>query len=497
MDAEVGFLLGDEFLASRCVTLAQDNGVRARIVVSSAEGYLKALRELESDGVDVIVAPLSVCHQLQGHAFVPVVALAPGILDILAALREAVSHGSRVGILHFGRSRVLPESLPRLLEVDIVDLMTGRSKREIELVLGKARSDGIQVIVTGGAAISVASRLGFQAIEVGLSKETLLEILEKALELGRATRRLSSRLRRLVELYPDRPRPRAPLENIVAESRPMREVKAYAARVAVDPECVLFVGEAGSGRSFLAAEIHVASDRSDEELTHFQCNAYPEGSLENSLEEAVKSAQRGTLFLAEVHTLPEPIQGRVAGVLTKAAGGEGPRVLASCLSEGDLETHLLTGFPHVVKVPPLRDRVEDIRGLFERFVREAAAGPTGISPLLDAGLLSEVGWERLSLYRWPGNARELKNLAIRYVSSAAVAPCKPLTVLEAELLEGLGEAEAHGSVTVTIGPLEDMIEQIFRAALLGSGGNRSEVARQLGISRTTLWKRLKKKEESV
>jgi len=497
MDVTVGFITSDPDLASHCAAAASGLGVQCLPAVSPPEGYLRSLRELEGSGCNAVVAPSHVVPALQGHSRLPVVPLSPGPYDVLRALGEARTLGDHIALLHFGPGALPVQLFRELVGTSIIEITPGRSRDQILSALRDSRAKGLQVVVSGQGVASLASWTGLKAVEIRVGPEALADAVARAAEMGRVTRRLSSRLQRLSEAFPD-PEPRALTPDLVTESPAMKEVKSRLVAVATREEPVLFLGEAGTGRQFWARQVHLARGRKAASFISLECLSLACGEAEEALSRALALAKGGTLFLSNVASLPRDTQRRVRGLLDVVphnAQGEGILLCASaCVRGPGDEAGLLGAFPLSVQVPPLRQRIEDIEPLFCAFVRELAPTPGELGRFFDVGFLSDAGWSRLKSHDWPGNVRELRNLAVRYVTLARATPPRSLDEVEREVLNGLQKAGASpGYVKVPVGPLEDMVDEILRKTLASAGGNRSEVARRLSISRTTLWKRLKKR----
>ena len=200
----------------------------------------------------------------------------------------------------------------------------------------------------------------------------------------------------------------------------MRAVLEIVATVAAYDVPVLFRGESGSGKSVLARALHAASPRRLGSLVRVDCRALEgEGpATAHVLYTALDGAAGGTVLLEEVGGLPKPLQGPVASLIepTRSAGARvrvvatSARDLEGAARAGPFSEELLARLAVVeVRVPPLRERREDILPLAHRFVVAFTLGdgpPPALTARAERALLA---------YAWPGNVRELRNAMQRAV----------------------------------------------------------------------------------
>lgn len=323
-------------------------------------------------------------------------------------------------------------------------------------------------------------------------------------------------------------------EDLVVRSPALQATRLTAQRYAGTDLTVLITGESGTGKELFAHAIHQASRRKDGPFVAINCAALPESLLESELfgydEGAFTGARKGgkaglfelahggTLFLDEVGELPLPVQARLLRVLqageVRRVGGDrlipvNVRVLAAtnrplqqAVQEGRFREDLFFRLSVLtLVVPPLRERLEDIPHLAARFLTEAARAGAPRHHLGEAELAV------LRSFSWPGNVRQLRNVLLRY--AVLMTPGEPgvplLRRLLAEESGHLGQPAAQPAnlladpadrISVQVGPLDDMIAEILRT-LEQREGDRARVARILGISRTTVWRRLKDGQEEL
>jgi two-component system response regulator AtoC len=311
--------------------------------------------------------------------------------------------------------------------------------------------------------------------------------------------------------------------SIVAESPAMKRVMDVIARVAPKDVTVLLTGESGAGKDIVATVLHAHSRRADKPLVRFNAAAIPgelaEAELFGHTKGAFTGAQaarqgyfqqahKGSLFVDEIGELPLAIQAKVLRALqsgeVQQVGGRPEivdtrliaatnRDLAAEVKAGRFREDLFYRLNVVpIRVPPLRERPEDVEPLVRVFVRQYAEryGMGGVE--VEPGLV-----EALRSAAWPGNVRELENTVARLL---ALAPDERITLaLWRSLSEGPSSAGAQVSAGRDPGPghpLRGRVEAFERSliaeAFEAAAHNQSETARRLGISRPALIEKLHK-----
>jgi DNA-binding NtrC family response regulator len=304
-------------------------------------------------------------------------------------------------------------------------------------------------------------------------------------------------------------------KNIVAESQKMQVVLALVERVAPTNATVLIGGESGVGKDLVARAIHEHSNCASGPFLKINSTAIPENLLESELfgyekgafSGAVTSkpgkfelADKGTLFLDEIGDVPPPIQVKLLRVLQdrefERLGGTKThkvdvrliaatnRDLRAALEEGTFREDLYYRLNVVaIDIAPLRDRKEDIPALADFFVKKYAK-ETG-KPVQG---LTPQAIHLLMDYHWPGNVRELENIVQR-----SVTLCSGTTLDAADIQFDTARARRssdHQPVLPEGVTLDQWEQEIIREALKRAGGNKSQAARALGLSRNALRYRL-------
>ncbi|CAN7582279.1 propionate catabolism operon regulatory protein PrpR [Caballeronia sp. LjRoot29] len=310
------------------------------------------------------------------------------------------------------------------------------------------------------------------------------------------------------------------IEDLSGTSEAIEQVRERARRYARTDATVLIRGESGTGKELVAQGIHTASARREFAFVALNCGAFPDTLLESELfgyEEGaftgarrggkaglIESAHRGTLFLDEIGEMPMPLQSRLLRVLQEREvvrlGSTEPlqvdvRVVAAThrglneqLQAGQFRADLYYRLNILnLVLPPLRERSPDIAGLAAQLLSQ-----TGRAVSVDAarGVL-EPALALLVAYRWPGNVRELQNVIERIAVELDETPGMRVTP---ELLRSIApelqdSESASGPETLKQRSRKVEADEI-RAMLDSFDGNREEVARALGISKTTLWRKL-------
>lgn len=300
------------------------------------------------------------------------------------------------------------------------------------------------------------------------------------------------------------------------ESAPMRQLRGIVEKVARTDANILITGENGTGKEMLAREIHRLSERGKAPLVTVDMGAITESLFESELFGHVKGAftdakadrpgkfeiaNHGSLFLDEIGNLSYHLQAKLLTVLQQRSvirvGDNTPipidirlicatnRDLPEMVCEGHFREDLLYRVNTIhLEIPPLRERPEDILPLARIFLEKYAALYKRAVPTL-----SPDAEKQLREYPWMGNIRELEH-AIEKALIIADGPMldgRSLNLPEAQGATPATKADAPGATT-----LEEMEYQMIKAAIDKFSGNLSLAANQLGISRQTLYNKMKR-----
>jgi DNA-binding NtrC family response regulator len=325
---------------------------------------------------------------------------------------------------------------------------------------------------------------------------------------------------------------------IVGESPALFEALEVASRAA-DSDCpILITGENGTGKELLALALHRASRRARAPFVAVNCPAIPKELVESELFGHTKgaftgatmarvgrftAADKGTLFLDEIGEMDHAIQSKLLRVLqdyqVTRVGESRPhhvdvRVVAATnrdldemVAQGTFREDLYYRLNVLqIHLPPLRERCEDIPPLVAHFLETISAHRKQPAPTLGPEVM-----EALVAYHWPGNVRQLRNIVERLVilqrgaevslrHLPACVTCQRSNRAEASVAAPGGEEELFGApLQLPAGgldlreALQHFEDSMIRQALLQTGGNKNQAAKILGLNRTTLVEKLRKR----
>jgi DNA-binding NtrC family response regulator len=388
---------------------------------------------------------------------------------------------------------------------------------------GRSGLEWVQELREGGAAMDVIFITAYADVEATIAAlrsgaadfllkpfrvEQIVTAVERCFERRRLARE-NKVLRRELDGFVDRQYGGI---GMVGRSPAMHEVYEVIERVARTPTSVLIEGETGTGKELVARAIHKFSSSSGP-FVPVNCVAISQDLFESELFGHTKGAFTGAhqareglfsfagggiLFLDEISEMSTALQAKLLRVLesrrVRPVGSDRElavdtrivtatnRNLANEVKAGRFREDLYYRLNVVtIKVPPLRQRREDIPELLE-FLSKSLAAELGMTPLV----FSEADVARLQQYEWPGNVRELKNL----VERALLLGRLPLDALPA----GPGTVDASEPSSYGFPadwPLERVEKDHMLRVLESAGGNKSEAARRLAVSRKTLERRLR------
>lgn len=345
-----------------------------------------------------------------------------------------------------------------------------------------------------------------------LTKPTNLEELEFLVKKAFSSHQLEEENRELKqELF----RERYDQGQLIARSQRMKDLLKTVDKIAASNASVLIEGESGTGKELIARRIHELSPRKQNPFIAVHCAALTETLLSSELfghekgaftgatdrkKGRFERAHQGSLFLDEIGEITKDTQVKLLRVLQE---GEFERVGGTKTIKVDVRLIAATNKTLLdevqqqkfredlyyrinviyLKVPPLRDRKEDIEPLVEAFIRQYAA--------LNAKKVRGIEKNALEVlvgYNWPGNIRELKNVVERMIVLSS-EDMLTLDLISEDIRQGrkpLGEITPLQGIT-TISAAE---KELIRNALVENKGNKSAAAEKLGISRRTLYRKL-------
>jgi len=408
----------------------------------------------------------------------------------------------------------LEKSATKAYDLILVDVMM--PEMDGITMLRELRSSGNEVpviVMSGHGTIDTAleaTRLGAKDfIEKPIASERLLLSLEHALELTRLEKE-NEELRKAT----------GAADGLLGESAPMRQLKEQIALAANANAPVLIAGERGTGKELVARAIHLGSKRAEGPYEKLNCAAVPAELIESELfghesgaftgatkqrKGKFERANGGTLFLDEVGDMPSNMQAKLLRVLQegeieRVGGSEllhvDVRVVAATnksfrkeIEEGRFRADLydrLNVLP--LRVPPLRERSEDIGLLAAHFLRQACQNNDRRGKSLSDGAMN-----LLRKYDYPGNVRELRNLVERIV---ILTPGDQITESDARALlpiagGGGGGGGYYRPGTALKSIMEEVERDLITRALEHHQGHITNTAADLGLARSHLYKKMK------
>ena len=370
------------------------------------------------------------------------------------------------------------------------------------------------ILLTGQGSVEDAVRAvkeegAFYYFEKPINTRALSIVLQRAIEQS-VTQRENTRLRRQLGEY-------GVFGKLVGDSQVMRQIYTIIEQVASSAVSVLITGESGTGKEVVAQTIHQLSPRASRPFVAINCSAIPESLMESELfghersaftgaiarrEGCFELANTGTIFLDEIAEMPPMLQAKLLRVLedrkVRRLGSpkEVPvdvRVLAAtnkdpldAVRRGELREDLLYRLNVIhIKLPPLRERREDIPLLAEFMIKELSARHNRPARLIAPEVL-----ELFTRHPWPGNVRELRNII-----EHAVIVCDGQRIekqhISAQMFDGLNMRN-QDTITFPVGiTLDEAERQLILRTLIKTNNNKTRAAEMLKVSLKTLHNKLK------
>ncbi len=505
------------------------------------------VRALASDGYGVVVGSslineLAEQNAMRGVLIYSVSAVRQAIEGAIEIARvsslEAARFDQLNGVLHHLREAILAvgvdgkviainQAMARMLDLgatdavgsDVRNLVPGIDLNQV-LATGQAESEQVVQI---GPITCVANRVPIQ--EQGRCTGAVLTLQDaRTIQRSDLSIRSQRRSRQLAARYH--------FDHLLGSSPSFVAARRAAERYARTDATVLITGESGTGKELFAQAIHNASARRNGPFVAINCAAFPEQLLESELfghEEGAftgsrkggkfglfEAAHKGSIFLDEIGDMPVSLQSRLLRVLQEKEvtrlGSTQPipvdvRVVAAthqALGDRIASGHFRSDLYYRLNIlhlwlPPLRERPEDVAMLVLKLLY-GALQRLGVSLPVDQAVAPVL--PILRAYAWPGNVRELENIAERlavFLSDYRMVNDIDYTGMRLEFPE-IFAADGTPQGATPLGTAKRAIETPgdgapetgdLAAALQASGGNRQIAAERLGISRTTLWRRMK------
>ena len=370
------------------------------------------------------------------------------------------------------------------------------------------------IMMSGHGTIETAvkaTKLGaYDFIEKPISLDKLILSINNAIE--------HSRLKQEIDLIKEKEESRY---RIIGHSKAIREMMDQIRIVAPTDVCVLITGENGTGKELVAHNIHALSKRRNKPMIEINCAAIPDELIESELFGYEKGAftgansmkkgkfdlaHHGTIFLDEIGDMSLKAQSKILRILQEKrferVGGSSPievdvRVIAATnknlqeeIKKGRFREDLYFRLNVVpIRVPPLRERIEDIPELIEWFVKEFS-----MSTNLEPKIFSEESINMLQQYSWPGNVRELKNLVERLMIMIPEDIIEPRHIpppYNSQKSRDDKEIDQLFKIT-SLKEAKNRFEKLFiENKLREFNGNISQTAEAINVERSYLHKKIK------
>lgn len=328
-----------------------------------------------------------------------------------------------------------------------------------------------------------------------------------------------SKLRRQVTDLSKSVHDRFTSSSMIAESAGMKHVITQIEALADTHATVLIRGESGTGKELVARALHVDSSRRDGPFVAVNCGAFAENLLESELfghekgsftgatgtyKGAFERADGGTLFLDEIGDAPASVQVKLLRALEereiRRVGGKEPfkvnvrmvsatnKDLDEMVRQGEFREDLLYRLNVVtVQIPPLRERIADIRPMADKFMARASIENNKKITRVDPDF-----YDALEAYEWPGNVRQLRNIV---ESAVLLSPNGILTGDSVNIPGGIQKktpVSNNGEISIPKDMTLDELERVvLEQKLKENNGNRTTTAEQLGLSRRTIQRKIK------
>ena len=419
-----------------------------------------------------------------------------------------------------------PENIPNLLAVENYDVILLDMNFSKDATSGKEGFHWLNIILEIDPAAVVIFITGYGDIELAVQgiKEGATNFLLKPWENKKLLATITANLKvreSKKELEDLRTKQKVLIadqdqsySDIISQSQAMEQVLSAAQKVAITDANVLILGENGTGKELVARAIHKASKRKDEVFISVDLGAISESLFESELFGFKKgaftdakedragrfeAANKGTIFLDEIGNLTLSLQSKLLSVLQNrkvirlGTNKEIPidvrlicatnMPLYQMVNENKFRQDLLYRINTVeVKVPPLKDRLEDLPPLIDHFLKIYCKKYN-----LPLKRVSSSTLKRLEKHNWPGNIRELQHSVERAVIMSESQVLEPNDFFLSQM-----EDNRSGDLSSTTMNLEETEKILIRKVIDKHGGNISKAAKELGLTRASLYRRIEK-----
>lgn len=442
-------------------------------------------------------------------------------IDILLAAKMFLRQ--HIEIIHTEKN---PNNIPDLLKTENYDVILLDMNFSRDATSGKEGFHWLNVIMASDPAATVIFITGYGDIELAVQGikegatnfvlkpwenmkllatiETSLRVRESKVEI----QNLKSTQKILIANQDDK------YNNLISNSPAMKKLMLVAMKVASTDANVLILGENGTGKEVVARAIYRASERAEnvfisvdlgaitESLFESELFGYKKGAFTDAKEDRAgrfEAANKGTIFLDEIGNLSSALQSKLLSVLQSrkvvrlGSNNEIPinvrlicatnMPLAKMVSENKFRQDLLYRINTVeITLPPLRERIEDIQPLIDHYLNVYCKKYRIEKKRISAGTL-----KRLQIHDWPGNIRELQHAVERAVILSESTMLEPHDFFMDKSQQG-----GSNDFTPENMNLEEVEKMLIRKVVDKHGGNISRAAKELGLTRASLYRRIEK-----
>ena len=391
--------------------------------------------------------------------------------------------------------------------------MPGISGMEVLKRLREARVDSAFIVMTGFGTIDTA----VEAMKLGAVDFVQKPFLRDELLMRVKSAADRRQLARQVDLLQRQIRGSSPTDALIGDSEAMQKVKGLIGRAAAAAGTVLITGETGTGKELAARAIHAASPRRERPFVALNCAALTDSLLENELfghargaftgaaaarAGLIEHASGGTMFLDEIGTMAASVQAKLlraleAGEVRRIGENDARRVdvrfvaatnadLQAAVDAGAFRSDLYYRLNvHRLHLPPLRERRGDVAQLIEFFL-------TRFGPAAGVTAIDDAARAALEAYDYPGNVRQLEHVIQRAVAVARGPVLEPADLPEELYAIRTVDPNAAAADGTVAAARERAEREMIVATLARNHGEVTASARELQVSRTTLWRLMKK-----
>ncbi|MCF8567508.1 sigma 54-interacting transcriptional regulator [Alicyclobacillus tolerans] len=441
---------------------------------------------------------------------------------VLETAQEAILIISEDGRIHLANQRaehLCQKERTHILNAPVREVF--KNEKSLLSLIERPHEFAAEIVHVRNFDLSVSKR----DIVVGDNSVGSVLVLEDVTQIQKLEQSIRKKLRHQGFLA------KRTLEDVIAVSSTMQNVKAKIRHFSQTDSTILLLGETGTGKELIAQSIHNCSERRNGPFVPINCGALPANLLESELfgyePGAFTGANRngkaglfelahiGTIFLDEIGEIPLELQSRLLRVIQERevmrVGGSAiipvdVRIIAA--THRNLQADVRNGIFRAdlyyrlnilpISIPPLRERKEDLPALIETLSEQICQQYKYPKPHFPQSFIA-----KLTHFSWPGNIRELQNTLERIIVllNARIPRDEVLNEVLEELIanERTSAIEAEGDKTfdsLLSGTLEEIEREVITRELHRFGGNKELTAKRLGISRATLWRKLKENELS-